>query len=296
MAKADKEKHGRSLERTIASIESAFNAFPGARITSPARLRDKDTGQLREFDVLIEYEQGHHEVKISLECRDRSRKVNVGEVEAYKAKCDVVGIDGRMIVSSKGYFKTALRKAEKYGIQCLSLRAVESFKWLEARTVTQYERSISHIGFIPIIDTDDEECQRDYVLIDENDGLADMQRLRAPLMQEAYRRMEDRAAENAQMQFPLRINGLRMRFRDMGEVVPVLGVQAEIRYDIRVTQSPFRLARYTGITPARLSPTRHPNHKQTSRAMPNWHEVLDELKEAGSTHDQISRKEVSEAR
>jgi hypothetical protein len=102
---------------------------PNVRVEAKKRLPDKDTGQLREHDVVLTFSHGHHEFLLALECRDRSRPVGVDHVEAFHAKCLRTGIGRGVMVSSKGFRRTALRKAESYGIGCLTLEEVAHFDW-----------------------------------------------------------------------------------------------------------------------------------------------------------------------
>jgi hypothetical protein len=117
------------LQRLVHAIESATAGTDNVKVTSPMRLRDKDSGRLREHDVVIAFAQGHHEILIALECRDRSRKVGVAEVEAFCTKCEATSVPMGIIVSSKGFATTAVTKAKRHNIGCLTLDEVEQFDW-----------------------------------------------------------------------------------------------------------------------------------------------------------------------
>jgi hypothetical protein len=108
----------------------------------PKRLVDKDTGRLREHDVVLTFAEGHHELLLALECRDRSRPVGVPDIEAFHSKCERTGIDRGIIVSSKGFTSTALVKAKSYNIGCLSLDEVEGFDWCQIPAVTVLHRDL----------------------------------------------------------------------------------------------------------------------------------------------------------
>jgi hypothetical protein len=94
------------------------------KVESPKRLIDKDTGRLREHDMVLTFLEGPHELCVALECRDRSRPVGVPEVEAFWAKCQRTGISHGIIVSSKGFTKSAISKANTQNIGCLLLDEV----------------------------------------------------------------------------------------------------------------------------------------------------------------------------
>jgi len=46
----------------------------GGRVTESGMVFDKDANILREVDILVEYRYAHHDFKLVIECRDRSRK------------------------------------------------------------------------------------------------------------------------------------------------------------------------------------------------------------------------------
>ena len=93
---------GENLQHLVRVLEQATNNAPNITVESPKRIRDKDTGKLREHDVVITFSFSHHSLVMALECRDRSRKVGVPEVEAFRKKCDATSIHRAIIVSSIG--------------------------------------------------------------------------------------------------------------------------------------------------------------------------------------------------
>jgi hypothetical protein len=72
-----KRKAGDVLQDLVATIEKVVHARAGVTVESPKRLPDKDTGKVREHDVVVTIVTGHHQTLLALECRDRSRKVGV---------------------------------------------------------------------------------------------------------------------------------------------------------------------------------------------------------------------------
>ncbi len=142
--------NGHDLQRLVAAIEQAKAVGRGdMKIESPAYLKDKITGRLREHDVLLTYSPNHHGMIVALECRDRSRPIGVEQVEAFHTKCENTGVHQGIFVSSKGFTKTAVTKASFYGIRCLSLDATDGFDWcatpgilFAARTLTDVKLAI----------------------------------------------------------------------------------------------------------------------------------------------------------
>ncbi|MCA9501247.1 MAG: hypothetical protein KC588_18800 [Nitrospira sp.] len=92
-ASVTKTKKGTSLEQLIRSLERALSPKKDIKIESPKRFPDKTTGKLREHDVVLTVEHGHHPLIIAIECRDRSRPITVDQVEGFWAKCQHTGIN-----------------------------------------------------------------------------------------------------------------------------------------------------------------------------------------------------------
>jgi hypothetical protein len=161
-----KKKDGQHLQRLICTIESARNAGLDVKIESPKRIRDKITGKMREHDVVLTFPLAHREVVIALECRDRSRKVGVDAVEAFRSKCESTDIHSGIIVSANGFTKTAVTKGAGYNIECLTLDQVESIDWCLASSIFVLNRIMTgyhmYVGFPEGTDTTG-------ILVDEND-------------------------------------------------------------------------------------------------------------------------------
>src|SRR2546421_70705 len=123
-------KPGRELQEIIRALESVRAHGENVQIESPKRLPDRaNPKRTREHDVLLTYTLQHHKVLLALECRDRSRPVGVEAVEAFSRKCEDTGIDRGIIVSAKGFTKTAIRKGDFHNIGCLSLDQATGFDW-----------------------------------------------------------------------------------------------------------------------------------------------------------------------
>jgi hypothetical protein len=127
-------KRGRSLELLVSHLEKVIGHDTGVKVESPKRLPDllSDGRRMREHDVVLSVSPGHHKLTIALECRDHSRPIGVSQVEAFSTKCRHTGISQGVLVSSKGFYQSALEKADKLSVRCLSLEQVTSFEWLLA--------------------------------------------------------------------------------------------------------------------------------------------------------------------
>ena len=150
-------RDGKELQRLIQAIEVARSRAQGTdiKIQSPQFLPDKVTGKQREHDVVLTITHDHHELLVALECRDRSRPVGIGEIEAFQNKCRDTSIHSAIIVSSKGFYKTARTKGQHYGIRCLTLDEVATFEWFPTRYLNILNRQIIALGLRVQIETFD---------------------------------------------------------------------------------------------------------------------------------------------
>jgi hypothetical protein len=141
-------KDGKALQRLIRAIEGALAAGNETiKIETGKRFPDKSTGKPREHDVVLTLTNKHHETIIVLECRDRSRPVGVDAVEAFHTKCLDTGIHSGIIVSASRFCRTAVKKASRYNIRCLTLDEAEGFDWCGTAGMKTYERLLTHAEF-----------------------------------------------------------------------------------------------------------------------------------------------------
>ncbi|MGI8611531.1 MAG: restriction endonuclease [Sphingomicrobium sp.] len=136
---------GIALQNLVAALERVLSQQAGVTIESPRRLRDKDTGQLREHDVCITRRHAHHTILTGIEVKDTGRKAGVPEVEAFAKKCEKTGVHHRVLVSASGFTKTARTKAAALDIVCMELSEVDSFDWMAVDFFVQIDRQIPHI-------------------------------------------------------------------------------------------------------------------------------------------------------
>ena len=162
-------KKGKTLERLVASIERAISHEKNVEVQSPKRLTDRTTGRLREHDVVLTVKEGHHLFTIAIECRDRSRPINVNQVEGFWAKCQDTGIDQGIIVSSMGFYKTARKKAKHLGIRCLGIEEVESFDWLLAQGIETITKNVIRHDWTFFLEQD-EIVEEEHVEIFDKEG------------------------------------------------------------------------------------------------------------------------------
>lgn len=160
------ERPGLKFQDFIAKLERALRDADGVRIHSPLRLRDKDTGRLREHDVIISRATHHGSLLTAVECRDRSRKVTVAEVEAFAKKCERTGVHQGVIVASKGFAATARTKAAALNISCVDAPEVESFPWIGTHILIGRVFNYIDLGGYVVLDDPSGWAREPYRLVD----------------------------------------------------------------------------------------------------------------------------------
>jgi hypothetical protein len=132
-----KDQSGTSLERLISVLEGLL-AGKGAKIeVRSRRLRSRANKQPREHDVLITWDHGHHQIITAIECRDRTRKVGVADVEAFSKKCELTKVHQGVIASASGFYDSARKVAEDLNIGCMELTDGYKFDWIDAVTFVE---------------------------------------------------------------------------------------------------------------------------------------------------------------
>lgn len=118
---------GKYLESLVSWINECLH--DKAEITPNEYFIDKDTGKKRQIDISIKLKDGPIEFLAIVEVRDRSRPVGVEYIEQVKSKKESVNADMAIIVSKEGYYKTAIQKAEKYGIRLFTAEEALKDNW-----------------------------------------------------------------------------------------------------------------------------------------------------------------------
>lgn len=173
-------RQGRSTERVVEALESVLVAG-AAEITSPGRLFDEKAGELREFDVVLTVKIGHHEFVTCIEVRARSRRLGTPAVEAFITKTADVHASKKVIVSTSGFTKPALRKAKAHGIRCLSLESVENDPHCLVHDLVNIKPTLNGwVVTVQLVDSEeyaaalgvtrDELKRMPFRLVDSNDG------------------------------------------------------------------------------------------------------------------------------
>jgi hypothetical protein len=206
------------------------------------RFPDKVTGKPREHDVVLTITQEHHHLVIALECRDRSRKVGVNAVEEFRSKCEDTGINSGIIVSARGFYKTAIEKATHYNIRCLTLDEAESFDWCPASGVDTFHREVRGSHLTVLFDGDGIKVET--IQLEDGRPLnGDMVGSWAlNLLEHHYRPSADEAAGDYHVAFKERDPKL-YGIRD-GKRVQAVEAQYVVHYTVSVGFAPFSFRTY----------------------------------------------------
>lgn len=86
--------------------------LPGAIVRQNVRLPGVKTGTARQIDVLVERGLGVFALKIAVDCKCYKRKVNVNDVERFLGMLDDVRVSKGVLMTTKGYSKTALKRIQ----------------------------------------------------------------------------------------------------------------------------------------------------------------------------------------
>lgn len=99
------------LEQLVTRIHKLIEPA-GAKITWNEKIRDPDTGQLRQIDGMIERDKK----RTHIECRHHKQPQDVKWIEELIGRRASLQADGVIAVSISGFTRPAERKAEAYGI------------------------------------------------------------------------------------------------------------------------------------------------------------------------------------
>lgn len=121
-------KRTNDFQELIATIYKQITP-EAAKVTESAMVFDKEAKVLREVDILVEYRYAHHDFKLVIECRDRSRKDSVQWVDELIGKSRSLGVDKIVAVSKEGFTQAAQEKAGAYGIETLTVEEAIEKDW-----------------------------------------------------------------------------------------------------------------------------------------------------------------------
>lgn len=120
-AKSKAAPDWQQFQELVARIEESL-APKGAKVASPDRVRDLQTGRMREVDASIRFQVGTTPILITVECRKRGRVQDDTWIEQLATKRAKIGAAKTIAVSSKGFSESAIKTAALHGIELRSLK------------------------------------------------------------------------------------------------------------------------------------------------------------------------------
>lgn len=99
------------------------------KVTESAMVPEDGTGTKREIDILLEGSVAGLDVKIGIECRDRSRGETIEWIDGLIGKYARLKMNKIVAVSSQGFSKEAEVKAAQHGIELLTTKEAEEVDW-----------------------------------------------------------------------------------------------------------------------------------------------------------------------
>lgn len=109
---------GIEFEKIVSDIQKQLDS--NSEVSHDESIVDR-LGQRRQFDVVVRGSFAGQRILGVIECKDLNKKVGTPEVDAFVTKSQDVNANFKIIVSRRGFSKPAIKKAEHYGIQTLSL-------------------------------------------------------------------------------------------------------------------------------------------------------------------------------
>jgi hypothetical protein len=103
-------KRSNQFQRLILATESCL-APAGVVVLESQELTDLTTGDSTEIDVLIEVTIGPYNMRVAIECADRSRPIDLTWMRGIVAKYQHLPVHKVVTVSKGGFTKGALKKA-----------------------------------------------------------------------------------------------------------------------------------------------------------------------------------------
>lgn len=236
---------GKLLERVVNVLEKALAKNPEARILANHRLPDRVTGRLREHDVVLEIPEGHHPIRIAIECRDRSRPVGVSQIEAFSQKCADTSINRGVVVAANGFCKTALEKAAHNDIACLSLTELRSISWSDATHMRSVKRLLHDVRCLIIPESDGGVDKENSILLLNGSEEMTSELIRANV-RHGHKDIEKDILEPLTRE-PATVTlegNFRLKDRHTGKSVGVKSVVCDVTFSAEIIKIPFSNFRY----------------------------------------------------
>ena len=112
------EPPGIAFEKIVAQIQARID--PSATVTHNETLVDR-IGNARQFDVAVRGQFGGQPMLGVIECKDLTRRVGPGEVDAFVIMAENVNANFKILMSRRGFTEQALAECRHHDVRALSL-------------------------------------------------------------------------------------------------------------------------------------------------------------------------------
>ncbi|HEY5748981.1 MAG TPA: restriction endonuclease [Chryseolinea sp.] len=120
-------KPGREFEQLIESIYRDVD--PNSQITRNDKIFGHESKADREIDLSIRSKIGIHEILIVVQAKDTNKPIDVNVVYAFIGVIKDIHASKGVLISAKGYSKSAKALCKSYGIDMFTAHDVASPKW-----------------------------------------------------------------------------------------------------------------------------------------------------------------------
>jgi len=136
---------GKLLEITLRIVQESLKDKSDTKIASNQKLIN-ESGNKREFDIVIESIINKFEIITVIECKDYIKPVPVEKIEAFQSKCErIPKINKKVFVSKNGYQSDAINAAKFYGIEIYKVEEISKNlvnDWLPVSMISPVKASM----------------------------------------------------------------------------------------------------------------------------------------------------------
>ena len=118
-----------AFQRLVFAIERSLHDSRWATVTESKELPERDTGDLREVDIVIEAQIGPRTLVTGIECTAEGRGASKPWVEKIHAKHEHLPIDRTVLVSEHGFSRPAIDRAAHWGMTTMTLEEATTVAW-----------------------------------------------------------------------------------------------------------------------------------------------------------------------
>jgi hypothetical protein len=129
----------REFEQLAAKISAQL--APESKVFHDKQLTDQ-TGEPRQFDVIIEVPTPFKPLIVALECKLYSRSIGVDKVEAFHTKLQDCKVNQGIMISPTGFSRGGKKKAALHNIMLLSHRQADTTDWQKLVGPTSWMRLV----------------------------------------------------------------------------------------------------------------------------------------------------------